>query len=38
VATALEKLGVAKSRIENLRQSDDARKLAALLQELLAKD
>ena len=38
VATALEKLGVAKTRIENLRQSDDARKLAALLQELLAKD
>ena len=38
VATALEKLGVAKSRIEHVRQSDDARKLAALLQELLAKD
>lgn len=38
VTTSLEKLGVAKSRIEQIRQSDDARKLASLLQELLAKD
>jgi hypothetical protein len=38
VATSLAKLGVPQSRIDNLRKSDDARKLAALVQELLAKD
>ena len=38
VATALEKLGVPASRIDHVRKSDDARKLAQLLQELLAKD
>ncbi|MFM7184794.1 MAG: hypothetical protein ACKO4Z_08500 [Planctomycetota bacterium] len=38
IATSLAKLGVPKSRIDNVRDSDDARKLAALLQELLAKD
>ncbi len=38
IATSLSKLGVAASRIDHLRESDDARKLAALLQELLAKD
>jgi hypothetical protein len=35
---SLTKLGVPKSRIETVRKSDDARKLATLLQELLAKD
>jgi hypothetical protein len=29
---------VPKKRIDTVRDSDDARKLAALLQELLAKD
>jgi hypothetical protein len=38
IATALEKLGVPATRIAQLRKSDDARKLAQLLQELLAKD
>ena len=38
VAGSLEKLGVPKSRIEHVRGSDDARQLATLLQELLAKD
>lgn len=38
VATSLEKLGVPKSRIDHVRGSDDARQLATLLQELLAKD
>jgi len=38
IATSLAKLGGPKSRIDNVRDSDDARKLAALLQELLAKD
>ena len=38
VATSLEKLGVPKSRIDRVRSSDDARALATLLQELLAKD
>ncbi|MFM8292216.1 MAG: hypothetical protein ACKOC4_11015 [Planctomycetia bacterium] len=38
VATSLAKLGVPPTRIEHLRKSDDARKLAQLLQELLAKD
>ena len=35
---SLAKLGVPKSRIDTVRKSDDARKLAMLLQELLAKD
>ncbi len=35
---SLAKLGVPKSRIDTVRKSDDARKLAVLLQELLAKD
>ena len=38
IVTSLTKLGVPASRIDHLRESDDARKLAALLQELLAKD
>ena len=38
VVAALAKLGVPKSRIEHVRGSDDARQLATLLQELLAKD
>jgi hypothetical protein len=38
VATALEKLGVPQSRIDRVRESDDARRLATLLQELLGKD
>ena len=38
VATALEKLGVPQSRIDRVRESDDARQLATLLQELLGKD
>jgi hypothetical protein len=38
ITGSLAKLGVPKSRIDTVRQSDDARKLAALLQELLAKD
>ena len=38
VATALAKLGVPQSRIDTIRKSDDARRLAQLLQELLAKD
>lgn len=38
IAGALEKLGVPKKRIDLVRGSDDARKLAALVQELLAKD
>ena len=38
IVTSLTKLGVPKTRIDHLRQSDDARKLATLLQELLAKD
>ena len=38
VAGSLEKLGVPPARIERLRDSDDARQLATLLQELLAKD
>jgi len=38
VATSLEKLGVPAARIDHVRKSDDARKLALLLQELLAKD
>ena len=38
VAGSLAKLGVPQSRIDTLRKSDDARRLAALVQELLAKD
>ncbi len=38
VATSLTKLGVPPTRIDHVRKSDDARKLAQLLQELLAKD
>jgi hypothetical protein len=37
IAGSLEKLGVAKSRIDHLRKSDDARKLAALVSELNAR-
>ena len=38
VVTSLTKLGVPQSRIDTVRTSDDARRLAQLLQELLAKD
>ncbi len=38
VAGSLAKLGVPQSRIDTLRKSDDARRLAALVQELHAKD
>ena len=38
VEVSLAKLGVPKARIDHLRNSDDARQLATLLQELLAKD
>jgi hypothetical protein len=38
VATSLAKLGVPPSRIDTVRKSDDARRLATLVQELLAKD
>jgi hypothetical protein len=38
IAVSLAKLGVPKSRIDRVRDSDDARQLATLLQELLAKD
>lgn len=38
VSAALVKLGVPQSRVDHVRESDDARKLATLLQELLAKD
>jgi hypothetical protein len=38
IVGSLTKLGVPAKRIETIRQSDDARKLAGLLQELLAKD
>lgn len=38
IAASLAKLGVPKSRIDRVRDSDDARQLATLLQELLAKD
>ena len=38
IAGSLTKLGVPASRIDHLRASDDARKLATLVQELLAKD
>jgi hypothetical protein len=35
---SLTKLGVPQTRIDHVRNSDDARQLATLLQELLAKD
>ena len=38
IETSLAKLEVPKSRIDQVRKSDDARQLATLLQELLAKD
>ena len=38
IDVSLEKLGVPRSRIDHVRNSDDARQLATLLQELLAKD
>lgn len=38
IEVSLEKLGVPRSRIDHVRNSDDARQLATLLQELLAKD
>ena len=38
VVAALAKLGVPQSRIDTVRKSDDARRLAQLVQELLAKD
>jgi hypothetical protein len=38
ITGSLTKLGVKAPRIETLRKSDDARQLANLLQELLAKD
>ena len=38
VEVSLTKLGVPQARIDHLRNSDDARQLATLLQELLAKD
>jgi len=37
IETSLSKLEVPKSRIDQVRKSDDARQLATLLQELLAK-
>ena len=38
VTAALAKLGVPATRIERIRASDDAKQLAKVLQELLAKD
>ena len=38
IAGALAKLGVPATRIAHLRDSDDARRLATLVQELVAKD
>ena len=38
IETSLAKLGVPQSRIDHVLNSDDARQLATLLQELLAKD
>ena len=38
LACSLAKLGVPQSRIDTVRKSDDARRLATLVQELLAKD
>ncbi|MFM9011195.1 MAG: hypothetical protein ACKON8_10080 [Planctomycetota bacterium] len=38
IAGSLAKLGVPQSRIDTVRKSDDARRLATLVQELLAKD
>ena len=37
IETSLAKLEVPKSRIDQVRKSDDARQLATLLKELLAK-
>jgi hypothetical protein len=38
IVAALAKLGVPQSRIDQLRASDDARRLAALVQELHGKE
>ena len=38
IEKSLAKLGVPKSRIATILKSDDARQLATILQELLAKD
>ena len=38
MAKSLAKLGVPQSRIDTVVKSDDARQLAKILQELLAKD
>ena len=38
VGKSLAKLGVPKSRVDTVVKSDDARQLAKILQELLAKD
>jgi len=38
ITGSLAKLGVPQSRIDTVRKSDDARRLATLVQELLAKD
>jgi len=38
IVASLAKLGVPQSRIDHVRNSDDARKLATLVQELHAKD
>ena len=38
IEKSLTRLGVPKSRIAHVVKSDDARQLATLLQELLAKD
>jgi len=38
IEKSLSKLGVSKSRIATIVKSDDARQLAKILQELLAKD
>lgn len=37
VSSSLEKLGVSTSRVERIRENDDAKQLAALLNELLQK-
>ena len=37
VCSSLEKLGVSTSRVERIRENDDAKQLAALLNELLQK-
>ena len=38
IVTMLEKLGVPRSRVDQVRASDDAGRLAALVQELHGKD